>query len=258
MDAAILVIVTALCTAIGTILLAYLTSWFKTGGKIHSRLDELEKLVRVEKSVSQAKEDGRIDARKESKELISEVEKSIADTRNSSEFSYWKRKEDSEKLEQLFNLVHDGTLDLEKMVQHHISGISALISYMQNSDETNLVALFDSAEFECGTQLITARALLYSPIFYNIYLLKYKSKHTEQSLTSWVEISNNFISSNAEISMMAAQCVKQETKEKAIQHLKKVCNDLSQNAVNQMDIVYDARDELFVALATLSRIIYAD
>ena len=173
---------TIIISGLGAILLAYFTSWFKTGADIHVRLDELKDLVSVEKSVSQAKEDGRLEARQENKERIAELEKSLADERNSSEFSYWKRKGDSEKLEQLFNLLYEGTFDLEKMVENNINSVVELIDFIKRSDETDLMTIHKNANFGCSTRSICPRALLYSPIFYNLYFLQYNAPRKKNNL----------------------------------------------------------------------------
>lgn len=245
-------------TGLSTLLLVFFTSWFKEGGKIYVRFNELKKLIQTEKSLSQAKEDGRLEARKENKELIAEVERSLADTRNSSEFSYWKRKDDSEKLEQFFDLIYEGTFDLEKMIVNTIDSIIELIEFIKQSDETDLMTIYKIADIKCSRELISPRALLYCPVFYNLYFLQYNDSHTKQSLTAWSEKSNYFIASNTKIASMSAQFTKQASKESAIRFLDKLCTDIGEHGMKEMDAIYTARNNVFNALTSLSEAVYSD
>lgn len=249
---------TIIISGLGAILLAYFTSWFKTGADIHVRLDELEDLVSVEKSVSQAKEEGRIEARQENNERIAELEKSLANAKNSSEFSYWKRKGDSEKLEKLFNLLYEGTFDLEKIVKDNINSINELIIFIKQSDETDLMTIHKNANLECSRRPISPRALLYSTVFYNLYFLKYNDRRTNQSLNKWSQISNRFKAANDKKYSMSARFTKQGTKENAIQFLERICTDINEHYFEEMGAIHSAKDDVLIALTSLSEAVYSD
>ena len=55
--------------------------------------------------------EGKIVAEHVKKELLADIAKSVSDAKNSSEFEYHKRKEDSEKLERFYLIINEAFHD---------------------------------------------------------------------------------------------------------------------------------------------------
>jgi hypothetical protein len=84
---------------IAVVYLGYFKAKFKGYGEIDAKLQKLSKLVDIEEAINEVKVKTDLIVKFEHQELISEIEKTIANSKNSSEFEYWKKKGDIEKIE---------------------------------------------------------------------------------------------------------------------------------------------------------------
>jgi hypothetical protein len=72
---------------------------------IYSKFEHLDKLVTIESEVMAIKTITDIQSQHDNKELLKDIERVLSDSRDSSEYSYWKRKNDLGKLEEFFTLI---------------------------------------------------------------------------------------------------------------------------------------------------------
>ena len=77
----------------------------KYTSNILSKIEHLDKLVTIESEVMAIKTITDIQSQHDNKELLSNIERVLSDSRDSSEYSYWKRKNDLGKLEEFFTLI---------------------------------------------------------------------------------------------------------------------------------------------------------
>lgn len=120
----------------------YYKKKFAEYGKVDAQLQNLDKLTAIESDLADVKAKSDISARYDQRALLAEIEKVVAQSKNSNEFTYWRRKDDLDKLERFVLTLEGATqcaIDLNKYVNDTILKLRVELvkrAYHQADDES--------------------------------------------------------------------------------------------------------------------------
>jgi hypothetical protein len=171
------------------ILIAYLgffKSKFKTYGELEAKLQQLDKLE--------------------------EIEKSLNNIKNNSEFDYWKRKSDLERLERFAFI----TLDVKKVITKAYEDLFSKLmnikrDIISSEKSSNFKYLFD--KYALHDDAFENRIRTEAQIMYSIYYSRYESDEFHAAFHDWSEAVYN-IEENFHEYLLAIQDVAAQEKNK--------------------------------------------
>lgn len=206
----------------------------KDTSNILSKIEHLDKLVKIESEVTAIRTKTDIESKHDNKELLEEIEKVLSDSRDSSEYSYWKRKNDLGKLEEFFTLIWSST---EKK-QVRITGLG---SAMKLKKETTgdpmkkiLVVLTQLTSMDREQDKIK--------LIYEAYLKKY------DKCTEFHEVFNLWLSENVKCNELVTETVKKigmfhansESTEEDLKILDSEYNNTFTDVLSKINLLTDA------------------
>lgn len=172
-------------TIIMSIYLGYFKAKFKGYGDIDAKLQKLPKLTEIESALSSAKVQAELLVKHEHQELISEIEKTIAKSKNSSEFEYWKRKADIEKVEAFAFKISEASREAKDVCDNSFNLMIKIYDDLFDGD-SNLD--IPSLTVKHGSLIDSSRAyeMYKADILFKIYFEDYSCEKFNEAYRSWL------------------------------------------------------------------------